>query len=273
MLNLAERIEESADFVRGQFGPTPQAGIVLGTGLGGFAGEIDAVATIPYGEIPNFPRSTAMGHKGQMVCGEVAGKTVIAMQGRFHAYEGYSMEEVTLPVRVMRALGAELLIASNASGGLNPAFASGDVMVLDDHINLMFDNPLFGVNDDNLGPRFPDMSCPYDAELIERCLQIARANNFACYRGVYAALSGPNYETRAEYRMLRKLGADVVGMSTVPETIVAIHAGMKVMAISVVTNVCRPDDLGTTDGQEVVDIASTAEPKMRQLVKGVLASL
>lgn len=272
MLEVAAQIDASAKFIRGSFAETPVAGIVLGTGLGGFANEIEAVATVPYGDIPHFPTSTAMGHKGRLVCGFAAGQPVIAMQGRFHAYEGYPLQEVTHPIRVMRALGAPLLIASNASGGLNPAYRSGDLMVLDDHLNLMFDNPLFGVNDDRLGPRFPDMSRPYDLDLIERCLQIARRHNFTCHRGVYAALAGPNYETRAEYRMLRRLGADVVGMSTVPETIVAVHAGMKVLAISVVTNVCQPDSLGTTDGQQVVDIAQRAEPHMRQLVLEILSS-
>ena len=270
---LANQIAESAAYVRNRFAATPVAGIVLGTGLGGFADEIDAAATIPYGEIPHFPSSTAMGHAGKLVCGTAAGQPVVAMQGRFHGYEGYSHAEVTLPIRVMHALGARVLIVSNASGGLNPAYGSGDLMLLDDHINLMFDNPLFGINDDTLGPRFPDMSCPYDRDLIECCQRLAREHAFACHRGTYAALSGPNYETRAEYRMLRTLGADVVGMSTVPETIVAVHAGMRVLALSVVTNVCRPDALGTTEGQEVVDIAASAEPRMRTLVLGVLSHL
>ena len=195
------------------------------------------------------------------------------MAGRFHCYEGYAYQQLTLPVRVMKQLGVDTLIVSNASGGVNPQYRSGDIMVLDDHINLMFGSPLIGINDDNLGPRFPDMCAPYDPELIERALEIARQHNFVAHRGVYCALTGPTYETRAEYRMLRTIGADVAGMSTVPEVLVAVHAGLRVLALSVVTNVCKPDTLTTTSGQEVVDVAQTAEPKMTAIVNGVIEDI
>jgi len=273
MLQLATRIRSAADLIRSRWNTPPQAGIILGTGLGNFAKEMEAEVVIPYGEIPQFPRSTALSHRGQLVCGRVTGVPVITMEGRFHLYEGYSAAQITLSVRVMKALGIETLIISNASGGLNPQYASGDIMVLDDHLHLMFDNPLFGVNDDQLGPRFPDMSQPYDPQLIEQALQIARQHDFVAHRGVYAALSGPNYETRAEYRFLRQIGADVVGMSTVPEVIVAAHANLRVLALSAVTNICQPDVLTPTDGEAVVAAAQAAEPKMRIIVRGILKQL
>ena len=273
MLNLAKKINEAAEAVRARWQPTPRAGIVLGTGLGSLARQVTEEAVLKYEAIPHFPRSTALGHAGQLVCGTLAGLPVVTMEGRFHAYEGYSLEQITLPIRVMKMLGIELLIISNASGGLNPKYASGDIVVIDDHINLMADNPLIGFNIDSLGPRFPDMSCPYDPEVADLALAIARRENFAAHRGVYIALSGPNYETRAEYRFLRGIGGDVVGMSTVPEIIVAVHAGIRVLALSTVTNMCRPDALQPTDGQQVVSIASAVEPKLRTLVHGVLSEL
>lgn len=271
MLELASQIDSITNFITSRWAESPRVGIILGTGLGGFAEQISAESIIPYEHIPHFPKSTAIGHKGQLVCGRLGSIPVVAMQGRFHLYEGYSPKLATLPVRVMRRLGAELLIVSNASGGLNPAYASGDVMVIEDQMNLMFRNPLIGINDDQLGPRFPDMCQPYDFELVDRAMQIGRENDFICHRGVYAALSGPTYETRAEYRMMRKLGADVVGMSTVPETLVAVHEGMRVLGLSAVTNLCRPDTLESTDGHEVKTAAETAEPKMRRIVSGVVS--
>lgn len=273
MLELAPKISAAADFIRGQWETAPRVGIILGSGLGHYARQVDADVSIDYGDIPNFPQSTAMGHQGQLVCGRVHAVSVMVMAGRFHRYEGYRQQQLTLPVRVMKELGIDTLIVSNASGGVNPQYRSGDIMVLDDHINLMFGNPLMGLNDDRLGPRFPDMCAPYDPQLIERALEIARQHNFTAHRGVYAALTGPTYETRAEYRMLRKLGADVVGMSTVPEVLVAVHSGLRILALSVVTNVCQPDTLDATDGQEVVDAAAAAEPRMTTIVNETLRDL
>lgn len=273
MHGLAEQIAEAADFIRGHWGTTPRAGIILGSGLGNFSEHMQIEATLPYGDIPHFPQSTVIGHKGSLLLGTANGVPVVTMAGRFHFYEGYGIQDITLPVRVMKALGIELLIVSNASGGLNPQYKSGDIMILDDHINLMFENPLMGVNDDELGPRFPDMSAPYDKELIEQAIAIGRDNGFTAHRGVYIGMSGPTYETRAEYRMQRTLGADVAGMSTVPEVIVAVHAGIKVLALSAVTNLCRPDALEETGGEEVVEAAKLAEPKMTTIVLGILKNL
>ncbi len=249
----------------------PRVGIILGTGLGSLAGEIAAEATIDYAAIPHFPRATAIGHAGQLVCGKLLGVPVVAMEGRFHAYEGYSFQEVTFPVRVMRALGAELLIVSNACGGMNPHYKAGDIVVIEDHINLMNGNPLIGPNDDALGPRFPDMSAPYDRVLIDRALEIARRENFVAHQGVYVAVTGPNLETRAEYRFLRMIGADVVGMSTVPEVLVAVHAGMQVLGLSIVTDLCLPDALRPAAIADILATAAAAEPKLRKIVLGILA--
>ena len=257
--------------IRGQWQGTPRIGIILGTGLGSLAGHIRSEATIDYPTIPHFPRSTAIGHTGQLVCGQLDGATVVAMEGRFHAYEGYSQGQITFPVRVMRALGANLLIVSNACGGMNPQYGRGDIMVIEDHINLMGGNPLIGVNDDCLGPRFPDMCAPYDHRLIDRALSIARKENFTAHKGVYVAVTGPNLETRAEYRFLRLIGADVVGMSTVPEVLVAVHAGMRVLGLSVITDMCLPDALKPADIQEILATAAEAEPKLRKIVLGVVA--
>ena len=271
MQGLAPRIKVATDYIRERWSERPIAGIILGSGLGNFTEVIQASVTIPYNDIPDFPKKGKLiGHRAEFVCGTVAGQPVITMAGRFHLYEGHSPEDATLGVRVIKALGAESLIVSNASGGLNPQYQSGDIMVIDDHINLMFANPLTGVNDDTLGPRFPDMSAPYDPQLVDFALNHAREKSFLVHKGVYASLSGPTYETRAEYRMLRRLGADVVGMSTVPEVIVGRHANMRVAALSVVTNICRPDDLGETSGQEVVDAAKLAQPRMTQIVIGWL---
>jgi purine-nucleoside phosphorylase len=271
MLHLAAQIDESAKYVRSRWNSRPRCGIILGSGLGSVGESIELDTAIDYGDVPNFLKSTAVGHRGRLLCGKLAGVPVIAMQGRFHCYEGYSAERATFPVRVMNALGIELLIVSNAAGGLNPNFACGDVMVIDDHINLLNRNPLVGVNDDNLGPRFPDMGAPYDRRLGDRALAIARKNDFVCHRGVYAAMLGPTYETRAEIRMLRYFDADAVGMSTVPEAIVAIHAGLRVLGLSTITNICSPDKQVTTSGHEVIATAETARDKLLAIVTGVVA--
>ena len=272
MLELFGQIQEAASAIRQRWKGRPLAGIILGTGLGGLAQEIDQQATLDYEEIPNFPRSTSLTHRGRLVCGQLEGVSVLAMEGRFHMYEGYSLRQITLPVRVMRALGAELLVVSNACGGMNPYFHEGDIMVIEDHINLMGDNPLIGINDDRLGPRFPDMSQPYDRILIDRALEIGRRENIAVHQGVFVAVAGPNLETRAEYRFLRMIGADAVGMSTVPEVLVAIHSGMRVVGLSIVTDMCLPDALRPADLPRIIAIANAAEPKLRRLVRGILAA-
>jgi purine-nucleoside phosphorylase len=271
MQQEASEIREAADLIRQQWKGRPRAGIILGTGLGGVAAQIRTEATFDYESIPHFPRSTTVGHAGQLVCGVLEGVPVVAMEGRFHAYEGYSHRQITFPVRVMKALGAEMLIVSNACGGMNPQYALGDIVVIEDHINLMNGNPLVGPNDDALGPRFPDMSAPYDRVLIGRALQIARRGDFTAHKGVYVAVTGPNLETRAEYRFLRAIGADVVGMSTVPEVIVAVHAGMRVLGLSIVTDMCLPDALEPADINRILRTAAEAEPKLAEIVLGVLA--
>jgi len=270
MQELAAQIAQATDVIRAHWGGQPHAGIVLGTGLGSLAGQIQTEATLDYAAIPHFPRSTAVSHAGRLVCGMLQGMPVLAMEGRFHAYEGYTHLQITFPIRVMRALGAELLVVSNACGGMNPHYSQGDIVVIDDHINLMNDNPLIGPNDDSLGPRFPDMSRPYDPVLIRRALEIARRENFVAHRGVYAAVTGPNLETRAEYRFLRTIGADIVGMSTVPEVLVAVHAGMRVLGLSIVTDVCFPDSLRPANIEDIITTANEAEPKLRKIVLGVL---
>jgi len=272
MHQLAAQIEQAAAAITRRWAEKPRAGVVLGTGLGSVAQQIDTQTRIDYQDIPHFPQSTSIGHAGQLVCGVLAGVPVVAMEGRFHAYEGYTHRQITFPVRVIKALGAGLLIVSNACGGMNPQFAQGDIMVIEDHINLMNGNPLIGVNDDSLGPRFPDMSAPYDPVLIDRALEVARQDNFVAHKGVYVAVTGPNLETRAEYRFLRTIGADAVGMSTVPEVIVAAHAGMRVLGLSIVTDMCLPDALKPADIHEILATAAEAEPKLRKIVLGVLAA-
>jgi purine-nucleoside phosphorylase len=273
MHQLASQIEQAVTHIRQHWDGSPRVGIILGTGLGSLAEQIEVEAALDYESIPHFPRSTAISHAGNLVCGSLAGMPIVAMEGRFHAYEGYTQQQITFPVRIMKALGCELLIVSNACGGLNPQYASGDIMVIEDHIDLMNGNPLIGVNDENLGPRFPDMIEPYDASLVEQCLEIARQKNFAAHRGVYVAVTGPNLETRAEYRFLRTIGADVVGMSTVPEVIVAIHSGMRCLGLSIVTDMCLPDALQPVDIDHILATAGRAEPNLRELVLGVVASL
>ncbi len=271
MLDLHDKIEESCAAIRARWPRTPHAGIILGTGLKNFAEQLQIEVAIDYDDIPHFPAATATSHGNRLVCGTIGGLPVVAMEGRFHMYEGYSLKQITLPVRVMKALGAGLLLITNACGGMNPYYRLGDVMVIDDHINLMGDNPLIGINDERLGPRFPDMCEPYDKALIERALEIARKENFAAHQGVFVAVAGPNLETRAEYRFLRQIGADVVGMSTVPEVLVAVHCGLRVLGLSIVTDLCLPDALEPADVPKIIATANAAEPKLRKLILGVLA--
>jgi len=271
MLEIYGQIEAAVAAIRAQWDETPCVGIVLGTGLGGLAEQIESPVAIDYEDIPHFPSSTAVSHRGRLVCGKLEGVPIVAMEGRIHQYEGHPLKKITLPVRVMQALGAETMIVTHAVGGMNPLYQAGDVMIIDDQINLMGDNPLVGVNDDRLGPRFPDMSAPYTPELIEVGLEIARRENFVAHRGVMVAVTGPCLETRAEYRFLRTIGADVVGMSTVPEVIVAVHCGLRVFGLSVITDMCLPDALKPALVEEIIAVANSAEPKLRALVLGVLA--
>jgi len=264
------KIIESVEFIKKQVKFEPTVGIILGTGLGALADEIKKKTTIDYGDIPHFPLSTVESHHGKLILGSLGGKDVVAMQGRFHFYEGYSMEQITLPVRVMKFLGANTLIVSNAAGGLNPNFSRGDIMMIVDHINLLGQNPLIGPNDDSIGPRFPDMSEPYSKELIKIALQAALDDKIRVERGVFAAMTGPSLETRAEYRFLRQIGADAVGMSTVPEDIAAIHMGMRVCGFSVITDECFPDALVPADVNEIIRIAKETEPKLTKLMKTVV---
>jgi purine-nucleoside phosphorylase len=273
MLEIARQAEEAVAAIRQRWDGTPRAGIILGSGLGDLANEIAAEVTFDYAELPHFPRTTAIGHAGKLVCGRLSGVPVIAFQGRFHLYEGHDAERAGFPVRVLKALGGEALIVSNAAGGLNPQYGTGDVMLIDDQINLMFANPLVGVNDDALGPRFPDMSSPYDRELQRQAIAISLAEKFVLHRGVYVAVLGPNYETRAEYRMLRRLGGDAVGMSTIPEVVTAVHAGLRVLGLSTITNVGSPDALTETTGHDVLAVAATAANKLNAIVRGVVSSL
>jgi purine-nucleoside phosphorylase len=268
-----EDVREATDAVRARWQGSPTIGLILGTGLGALAKEIDAESVIPYTEIPFFPQSTVLGHKGQLVCGTLAGQSVMAMEGRFHLYEGYSVAQVTFPIRVMKEMGCHLLIVSNAAGGLNPMHRKGDLVVIEDHINLMGANPLIGPNDERLGTRFPDLIEPYDKGLQKLALQAALEANIVAHRGVYVAVTGPNLETRAEYRFLRGIGADVVGMSTVPETLVAVHAGLKVLGFSIVTDMCLPDALMPVSHEEIVAVAQEAEIKLRTIVCKVLEHL
>jgi len=268
-----ERVERAAAVVRARFARRPDVAIILGTGLGGLAARIEVEATVDYADIPGFPLSTVESHAGRLLCGTLSGKTVVAMQGRFHRYEGYTLAQVTFPVRVLRALGADTLVVSNACGGMHPLWAPGDLMLIADHINLLGDSPLVGPNDDRLGPRFPDMSEPYDGRLRATARVVAAELQVTLREGVYVSVPGPNLETRAEYRYLRGIGADVVGMSTVPEVIVAVHAGMRVLGISIITDQCLPDALEPASFEKIVGVASRAEPNLTALVCGVLERL
>ncbi|MGD0566279.1 MAG: purine-nucleoside phosphorylase [Candidatus Goldiibacteriota bacterium] len=269
--DLVKKIEKSADMIRKSApGFKPEIGIILGTGLGALAKEIKPVKEIPYSKIPNFPLSTVETHYGQLVLGELEGRKVVAMQGRFHRYEGYTFQEVTFPVRVMKALGIKYLMISNAAGGLNPSFKGADIVLIEDHISLFLgDNPLIGMNDNELGPRWPDMLEPYSRELIVIAEKAAAYLKLDLKKGVYAGVLGPNFETRAEYRMLNKI-ADVVGMSTVPEVIVGVHAGLKILGVSIITDMCLPDELEPTDIKKILKNAADAEPKLTALMKEVI---
>jgi purine-nucleoside phosphorylase len=263
---LHDRVAAAADAIRARTGFRPEIAIVLGTGLGGLAREIAIEAEVPYGDIPGFPLSTVESHTGKLLAGRLAGRPVMAMQGRFHRYEGYDLQQVTFPVRVLHALGARTLVVSNACGGMNPLWGPGDLVLLSDHINLLGDNPLVGPNDDRMGPRFPDMSAPYDGELRALARAAALELGIVLREGVYVAVPGPNLETRAEYRMLRAIGADVVGMSTVPEVIVAVHQGMRVVGVSIITDQCLPDALEPADIARIIATASRAEPQLTRLI-------
>ena len=273
MSQLISNINETLDVIRKHTAEKYPVGIILGTGLGGLVKEIEVKHEINYDALPHFPISTVESHHGKLIFGKVNGKNVVAMQGRFHFYEGYTMQQITYPVRVMKFLGVETLLVSNACGGMNPLFRRGDVMLMVDHINMLGDNPLIGKNEDELGPRFPDMSEPYNLELIELAENIALENKIKVQKGVYVAVPGPNLETKAEYRFLRATGSDVVGMSTIPENIVANHMGMRVLGISIVTDECFPDALKPVNVEEIIETAMRAEPKMTLIMKELIKRL
>lgn len=273
MENLLDKIQETLQVIRKVTNDNYPIGIILGTGLGGLVKEINVEHEIDYAELPHFPLSTVESHHGKLIFGSINGKKVVAMQGRFHYYEGYTMQQITYPVRVMKYLGVKTLLVSNACGGMNPLYRKGDVMLMFDHINLIGDNPLIGKNYDELGPRFPDMSEPYSLELIKIAEDAALENRIRVQKGVYVAVAGPNLETKAEYRFLRATGADVVGMSTIPENIVANHMGMKVLGISIVTDECFPDALKPVNVEEIIATAMEAEPKMTLIMKEVINRL
>jgi purine-nucleoside phosphorylase len=271
--SLFDRIQAAAQVIRSRSALVPEVGIVLGTGLGGLVRQIAVEAEVPYQSIPGFPLSTVESHAGRLLLGQLGGRPVVAMQGRFHRYEGYDLGQVTFPIRVMYALGARILMVSNACGGMNPLWAPGELVLLSDHINLLGDNPLLGANDERLGERFPDMSAPYDPVLRALARAIALELGITLREGVYAAVPGPNLETRAEYRMLRTMGADVVGMSTVPEVIVARHQGMRTLGISIITDQCLPDALEPADIGRIIETAGRAEPDLTRLTMHLVERL
>lgn len=273
MQELREKTVAACNAIRVRFATRPRVGIILGTGLGGLASQIDNRVAIPYAEIPHFPESTVESHAGQLVCGTIRGVPVVAMEGRFHYYEGYTMQEVTFPVRVMKSLGIDTLLITNAAGGMNHQYELADLVVIEDHINMMGDNPLRGRNDDTLGPRFPDMAQPYDKKLIALARRTALELGIPCFPGVFVAVAGPNLETRAEYRMLRGMGADLVGMSTVPEVIVAVHAGLRVLGFSIVTDVCLPDALEPVEIKKILEVAARGGERLARLIPAVLERL
>jgi len=270
---MLDQIRETTDYIKKQFSNTPQIGIILGTGLGALVKEIKIEHTISYQNIPNFPVSTVESHSGKLIFGELANKTVVCMQGRFHYYEGYNMQQITFPVRVMKYLGIEKLFISNASGGLRENQRVSDLMILNDHINLLPENPLRGKNHEEFGPRFPDMSDAYDQDLISKALDIAAKNNIKVHTGVYAAVPGPNLETPAEYKYLSIIGADAVGMSTIPENLVARQMGIPCFAISVITDLGIEGKIKKVTIEEVVQAASIAEPKMTLIMKELIAGI
>ena len=275
-MRLQEQIDDAVTFIRKHTKMRPEVGIILGTGLGGLVKEIRKEIVLDYDEIPHFPVSTVESHHGKLIFGTLGGKKIVAMQGRFHYYEGYTMQQVTFPVRVMShkvGLGVKTLLISNAAGGMNPDFRKGDLMIIADHINLQGDNPLIGPNDNEMGPRFPDMSEPYNHELIALVEQVAASFNISLQKGVFVAVQGPNLETRAEYRFLRGIGADAVGMSTVPENIVANHMGMRVLGMSIITDECFPDTLKPVTVEEVIEVANKAEPKLTKIMKELVKRL
>jgi purine-nucleoside phosphorylase len=273
MENLLKKIEETLDVIRKRTKDSYSVGIILGTGLGGLVKEIKIEHEIDYADLPHFPLSTVESHKGKLIFGIIGDKKVVAMQGRFHFYEGYTMQQIVYPVRVMKFLGVKTLLVSNACGGMNPLFKRGDLMIMVDHINLLGDNPLIGKNYDELGPRFPDMSEAYNQELINLAEEIALENKIKIQKGVYVAVPGPNLETRAEYRFLRGIGADVVGMSTIPENIAANHMSMKVLGFSIITDECFPESLKPVNVDEIIAAAMEAEPKMTMIMKEVIKRL
>lgn len=270
---MENKFNESLEYIRKLYSETPEVGIVLGTGLGGLVNEIQIEKEIPYNFIPNFPISTVESHFGKLIFGTLGDKKVVAMQGRFHFYEGYSMQTIVFPIRIMKLLGIKHLFISNAAGGMNLGYQKGDLVVIEDHINFQTDNPLRGHNHAEFGPRFPDMSAPYDRDLIDRAMTIAAQHNYRVHKGVYVAVNGPNLETRAEYRMLRAWGADVVGMSTVPEVIAANHMGVSTFAISVVTDLCDPDHLEAANVTDIIATAMEAEPRMTHILADMIRSL
>jgi purine-nucleoside phosphorylase len=270
---LSDRVQAAAEVVRARTALVPEVGIVLGTGLGGLVREIAVETEVPYQSIPGFPLSTVESHAGRLLLGRLGGRDVVAMQGRFHRYEGYDLQQVTFPIRVMYALGARTLVVSNACGGMNPLWAPGDLVLLSDHINLLGENPLVGANDERLGERFPDMSAPYDPDLRSLARKLALELGITLREGVYVAVSGPNLETRAEYRMLRAMGADVVGMSTVPEVIVARHQGMRTLGVSIITDQCLPDALEPADIGRIIETAGRAEPQLTRLTTHLVEHL
>lgn len=261
-----QNMQEAANYIKDRFAEAPQFGIILGTGLGSLVNDMSVSETLSYEDIPHFPLSTVESHTGKLIFGELGGKKVVVMQGRFHYYEGYSMQQVTFPVRVMKLLGIEKLFISNAAGGMNPRYEKSDLMIIQDHISLMPENPLRGPNIDELGSRFPDMSEPYSRKMIAQAQEIAAEADIMCHTGVYVGVPGPNLETYAEYRWLRQMGADAVGMSTVPENLVAVHMGLPVFAISVITDLCHPGHLDPVSIESVIAAALAAEPKMKTVL-------
>jgi purine-nucleoside phosphorylase len=272
-MNTIEKLKETVAVIHEYYEGVPEVGIVLGSGLGNFKSEMEIDCEIPYQDIPHFPVSTVEGHKGTLIFGTLAGKRVVCMAGRFHFYEGYSPADVAFPIRVMKFLGIKALFLTNAAGGMHPSFKVGDLMIINDHISLFAHNPLLGPNNDELGPRFPDMSEPYSHDIINRALEIGKDLGILLHQGVYAGVTGPTFETRAEYKMLHTLGADAVGMSTVQEVIVARHMGVPVFALSVITDLGIRDDMNTITHQEVLDAAKNAEPKMTNIFKALIGSV
>jgi purine-nucleoside phosphorylase len=272
-LNLLQKINAAADFIRNATNITPQVGLILGSGLGALADEIQDAVRIDYRDIPHFPVSTVEGHAGKLVIGHLMGKPVIALQGRFHYYEGYSLQEVTFPVRVFKALGVSTMVVTNACGGINPSLYPGALMFITDHINFIGDNPLIGKNFNALGPRFPDMSTAYDKDLIRLGKSVAATLGIETKEGIYTAVSGPYYYSKAELRMVKGFGSDTIGMSTVPETIVAVHMGMKVLGISCITDMADPDNLVPLEHAHVVAVANETRPKFIRLLSGIIQKL